>query len=355
MSDLYNQDFINILKRKINNGDFSNKNELINYLQKLSESIIKDPVLIERLKKNGIIINSSDLNGLTTELLTYYDKTKADISSLNLDGVSQVSIDGTDYIKISNPDGTYSVLDDSLSQDNFVQQFQNRQNESYDYQTNDGVKNKEAITKDMKQDKEEANLTSSINLNTRNLTPEERRQFAAIMRASDADAINFVVDPTRNIYINKDTGELFYAYKNKEGKMEVRKAEERTAETFSSDVEYIDDKGKEKMAKIETPNASNFENLDDFELQYIVDNKLDSLTPEQKETIFRIIERRKEIVSQQETLDNKTKQEQQSPKVLTKKNIFINQPYNGYASVFLLSLITLIWELLMIYFIIKIF
>lgn len=335
MSRLYKDIFADIIKEQINAGQFKTKQELVEFIHNFNTMYFNNPALIQRLKEAGVNLKDLDVNKATEELLNYYDRGKTDTTSLNLDGVSQVEIDGTDYIKIKKEDGTHELLDDSMNHDNFVKQFQDRQNASYNYQTNNGVKNRDEIIDDMKKDKEEVKLTSSNNVDTRELTPEERREFAAIMRMNNADEINFVIDPIRNIYINKDTGELFYAHKNKEGKMEVRKAEETTTETIKEDVNTVDDMNNDITVTVEKTVDNEFENLPDSDLQYIVDTRFDSLTPEQKETLLRLIEKRKERAKNQEANENVKENEKQ--KVLT---LDLNKPYNGFTSILYLCLTT---------------
>lgn len=352
MAKLYKEIFADTIKEQINMGQFNTKQELIEFLHNFNTTYFDNPALMQSLKQAGINLKELNVNEVTQELLSYYDKKNVDTTSLNLEGISQVEIDGTDYIKINNGDGTYDLLDDSMNNDNFVKQFEDRQNESYNYQTNNGVKNRNEIIDDMKKDKEEVKLTSSNNVNTRELTPEERREFGAIMRMNDANVINFVVDPVRNIYINKNTGELFYAHKNKEGKMEVRKAEEVTTQTLKQDVEVVDDMENDSKVTVEQPDDGDFENLDDFELQYIVDNRLDTLTPEQKVILFRLIEKRKERKMQ----DNQEKvKEERGPQKVMMMNMF-NKPYNGFTSIIYFSLLTLLFGIGMIlYLVMKIY
>ncbi len=344
MNKLYNNSFAEAIRKKILDGDFKEKEDLIKYLQNINTMVMSDPILMQRLKEEGIILNDDELESISKELLEYYDKTKTDLTSLNLDGVSQFEIGDTDYIKVKNEDGTYDVLDDSINDKNFVEQMKERQNESVSLQTPNGIKNREEIIKDMKEDKKEATLTSSTNVDVRDLTPEERRQFMAVMRMNDADEINFVVDPVRNIYINRDTGETYYVNKNQFNQMEVRKAEEATVETIKQDVSHIDEDEIEQTTAIESPENMDFENLDEYELQFIANNRFDSLTPEQKEIVLQLLERKKEM----KTIDGQAKTNQNQIGGRQYVKTMLNQPYNGFTSIILLSFVTLLSGLIML-------
>lgn len=340
MDKFENNRFSEAIRKKILDGDFKEKEDLMKFLK----VAMSDSFVLQSLKEDNFVLDQDELENISKKLLEYYDKTKTDLTSLNLDGISQFEVGENDYIKVKNEDGTYDVLDDSMNDKTFVEQMQERQNESINLQTADGVKNKNEIIKDMKEDKKEAMLTSSTDVNVRDLTPEERRQFMAVMRMNDADKINFVVDPVRNIYINRDTGETYYVNKNQFNQMEVRKVEEATAQTIKEDVSYIDENGTEKTTVVEKSENSEFENLDEYELQYIVDNRFDSLTPEQKEIIMQILQRKKEMkTNDREKLTNQNKiGGRQYVKTM------FNQPYNGFANIILLSFITLLSGLMML-------
>ena len=346
-----NNKFVDLLKNKVDSGELKTKEEIINYIKKIKEIAYSNQELMQLLKEAGINLDEQDLNKVTTMVLDYYDKTRVNTTSLNLDGISQMTIkdeDGFDdkYIKVENRDGSYTILEDNMNSKDFVTQFNDRQNKSVDLQSNDGVKNREEIVKDMKNDKIEVNLESTNNINTRELTPEERREFAAVMRGKKADEINFVVDTKRNIYIDKDTGETYYTYLNSDNKMEVRKVNEQTSESISNDINGIDNNGVEQKVTVENPQAIDMDSLDDFELQYMLDNKFDSLTPEQKQTLLTLIERKKEMKSTEQTKDlSKEKGYQYVLKMNDPKQ------NNGYLNLIFLSLITLLFGIGFILFI----
>ena len=346
-----NNKFVDLIKSKVTSGELKTKEEIINYIRKIRESAYSSPELMNLLKEAGINLDEQDLNKVTTAVLDYYDRTKADTTSLNLDGVSQMIIKdekGFDdkYIKVENKDGSYTVLEDNMNDKDFVTQFNERQNRSVNLQSNDGVKNKEEIVKDMRKDKLEANLESTNSIDTRELTPEERREFAAVMKGRKADEINFIVDTKRNIYIDKDTGETYYTYLNNDNKMEVRKANEETSETVANDVNSVDKDGVEQQFNVESSQDIDMNNLDDYELQYMLDNKFDSLTPEQRQTLLALIERRKEMKSNENSSNlNKEKGYQYTLKLNDPKK------QNGYLNLIFLSLVTLLFGIGFILFI----
>ncbi len=347
MNKFYDEEFIEDIKSRINNGEFDSKEALAQYLKNIPEMIANNDEMLRRLEDSGVEHNTEDLNEISTKILDYYDKTKADLASLNLDNVTSFKVDDKEYIKVENPDDTYTVLDDNMSKKDFVTQFQDKQNASMDYRTADGVENREEIIKAMQNEKEEAELTSSVGIDRRDLTPQERREFASIMRMQEADVNNFIVDTKRNIYINRDTGETYYTHINSMGQMEVRKADEKGVETISNDVPTVDETGIETSVTVENPAEQVFDQMDDYELEFTLNNRFDSLTDEQKIALKKIIEKRRIALSQQAiqkeqaTLDLKPK-----VKVLTMKDL--NKKYNGFTSIVFICLLTSIYGTLFI-------
>lgn len=333
MSKIYDNTYIRKIQKEIQDGSFAVKDDLINFLTKNRNLVLNNPFLRQELEDSMIKLNTKSLEEMEKYLLDFYDKSKnMDINSLNLDSVSAFTVDGVDYIKISDDDGDVMVLDDSLEDANFVEQFKQRQNNLASVSTLDANKNKQEIIKDMREDKMEAKLSSSLDVNKRELTPEERKQFAAVMNIPNAENINFLVDPVRNIYINKDTGEVYFVRKNEYGQLEVRKANEVTSETQKEEITAIDANSNENTVTTEMAMEPDFEHMDDSDLVYIYETKFDSLTEQQKNKLKEIIENRK--TTQQKNLQNTKSNE----KVFIKKlNDVLHTSYNGFVSIIFLS------------------
>ena len=353
MSKFYDERFKEKIKAKIRKEEFNEKQDLINYIHGLSNDAVNNPEIASKLEKAGVEVNSNDLADIVKEILEYYDRMKTNTASLNLDNVSRIDIENK-YMKVDNGDGSYTIFDDSMTESDFVTQFQDRQNSSFNYQTNDGIKNRESIIEDMKKDKIEVNLESSTQTNIRDLSPEERREFAAVMRLPDSDKINFLVNPERNIYINKDTGETFYTHRTSDGKLEVRSATEKKAETITDTVNSVDELGNEVEVNVESvSDLSQFEELDSYELEIIVNNKLDSLTPEQQAKLKEMLARKK-AEEKAKSLEKEEVKEQaldMKPKTLIKQ---MQTPYNGFLSlIFLCLIVSVISTSILLYIIIS--
>ena len=86
---------------------------------------------------------------------------------------------------------------------------------------------------------------------------------------------------------------------------------------------------------METPVEPKFEELGDSDLEYIYENKLNTLTLEQQEKLKEIIKERKEKQLEQSSLEKNKVSEKQFVKKL---NTALHTPYNGFVSlVFLCS------------------
>lgn len=334
MSKINDNSYVNKIKQEIVSGTFSTKEDLINFLLKNKESVLNDTYFNQELNNSFIKLNEETLKAMEKELLEFYDKTKNnDIASLNLEGVSGFKTnDDQDYIKYVNEDGEILVFDDSLEDDSFVKQFNDRLNDSS--LNGNAEQNKQEIINDMKYDKINVNLYSSQDTNMRDLTQEEKQQFASVLNMPDANKISFLIDPKRNIYINKDTGEVYFVSKNKYGDLEVRKANEVTSETTKQETPIIDDKGQEQQVTVESSAEPNFENMEFSDLEYIYENKLGDFDEKQRQRLTEIVKKRREEMYQQSLTSTK-----KDEKVFVKKlDSALHKPYNGFVSfVFLCS------------------
>lgn len=297
MAKLYENSYIEMVQKKILGNDFTTKDDLIQFLNKIRMSVLQDSFWQQYFHESFITLNEETLNQMNKYLLEYYDKRKNnDLMGLNLEGVSSFAKgdDGQNYIKYQDAAGNIVVMDDSLDDNGFVEQFQERQNELSSAQTNNSDENKKAILEDMQKDKRVVIFASSLNVNTRELTLEERTKFAAAMNISDAGVDNFLVSVEDNLYINKDTGEVYYVKKNSDGKWEVRKANEVDSKTSTEEMEVIDDSGKETTMSYETPEEADYEAMSDSDLEYILETKKEILSLEIYEKIKSILQKRKE-------------------------------------------------------------
>lgn len=336
MSKINDNTYVNKIKKEIMEGTFATKEDLMSFLIKNRQNVLNDPFFNQELNDSFIKLNLETMSTMEKELLEFYDKRKNnDLNSLNLEGVSGFQVDDKDYIKYKDKDGNISVIDNSLSNRNFVQEFQNRQNNLDSNSQMDADKSKEEIMNQITKEKVNVNLSSSNDVNVRDLTVEEKRQFASIMHLPDADNINFLVEPTRNIYINKDTGETYFVNKNQYGELEVHKANEVTSKTEKEESAVINNEGQEQQVTMETPVEPKFEELGDSDLEYIYENKLNTLTLEQQERLKEIIKERREKQLEQSSLEQNKVSEKQFVKKLDNA---LHTPYNGFVSlVFLCS------------------
>lgn len=148
------------LRNDIKNGKYKDKKSLMDDLASVNKYINTHPELLKNMKELDFKDDLVDKNIL--QLLSYFDEVMAP-SPLNLDGITSFEIGDKDYIKFKDENGDVKILDDSHDNRSFVEQFENKQDESRSFQSNDGTQNALEIAKDtLKYEKKEVPLESTV-------------------------------------------------------------------------------------------------------------------------------------------------------------------------------------------------
>ena len=148
------------LRNDIKNGKYKDKKSLMDDLASVNKYINTHPELLKNMKELDFKDDLVDKNIL--QLLSYFDEVMAP-SPLNLDGITSFEIGDKDYIKFKDENGDVKILDDSHDNRSFVEQFENKQDESRSFQSNDGAQNALEIAKDtLKYEKKEVPLESTV-------------------------------------------------------------------------------------------------------------------------------------------------------------------------------------------------
>lgn len=148
------------LRNDIKNGKYKDKKSLMDDLASVNKYINTHPELLKNMKELDFKDDLVDKNIL--QLLSYFDEVMAP-SPLNLDGITSFEIGDKDYIKFKDENGDVKILDDSHDNRSFVEQFENKQDESRSFQSNDGAQNALEIAKDtLKFEKKEVPLESTV-------------------------------------------------------------------------------------------------------------------------------------------------------------------------------------------------
>ena len=148
------------LRNDIKNGKYKDKKSLMDDLASINKYINTHPELLKNMKELDFKDDLVDKNIL--QLLSYFDEVMAP-SPLNLDGITSFEIGDKDYIKFKDENGDVKILDDSHDNRSFVEQFENKQDESRSFQSNDGTQNALEIAKDtLKFEKKEVPLESTV-------------------------------------------------------------------------------------------------------------------------------------------------------------------------------------------------
>ena len=148
------------LRNDIKNGKYKDKKSLMDDLASVNKYINTHPELLKNMKELDFKDDLVDKNIL--QLLSYFDEVMAP-SPLNLEGITSFEIGDKDYIKFKDENGEIKILDDSHDNRSFVEQFENKQDESRSFQSNDGSQNALEIAKDtLKYEKKEVPLESTV-------------------------------------------------------------------------------------------------------------------------------------------------------------------------------------------------
>lgn len=148
------------LRNDIKNGKYKDKKSLMDDLASINKYINTHPELLKNMKELDFKDDLVDKNIL--QLLSYFDEVMAP-SPLNLEGITSFEIGDKDYIKFKDENGDVKILDDSHDNRSFVEQFENKQDESRSFQSNDGAQNALEIAKDtLKFEKKEVPLESTV-------------------------------------------------------------------------------------------------------------------------------------------------------------------------------------------------
>lgn len=148
------------LRNDIKNGKYKDKKSLMDDLASINKYINTHPELLKNMKELDFKDDLVDKNIL--QLLSYFDEVMAP-SPLNLESITSFEIGDKDYIKFKDENGDVKILDDSHDNRSFVEQFENKQDESRSFQSNDGTQNALEIAKDtLKYEKKEVPLESTV-------------------------------------------------------------------------------------------------------------------------------------------------------------------------------------------------
>lgn len=221
------------LKNNIKNGKYKDKKSLMDDVALANRYINTHPELLKNIQELDFKDELVDKNIL--QLLSYFDDVMKN-APLNLEGITTFEIGDKDYIKFKDEDGKVRILDDSHDNRNFVDQFQNRQNESLSFQSGDGKENSLAIANDiLKFQKEEVNMESTVMQN--NLG----NSLINSQPTSSGDTI--LGSAQDKIFYNQDDDQILTIDKNDDG-LAVRKVDE---------AESVDEKTNDDTSKIVYP------------------------------------------------------------------------------------------------------
>jgi len=170
-------------------------------IKTLNKYINTHPELLKNMKLlvgKDEVVKKNMLN-----LLNYFENALKEEPSLDFTNVTSVTVDGKDYIKYKDENGV-KILEDNVSNRNYIEQMELKQKESKIFQTKDSATNTENIIEDMaKFEKKEVELTSvSKNENKNNLESGKKTEYGAMEQYAKSTPFEIIGNKEQGIYYN---------------------------------------------------------------------------------------------------------------------------------------------------------
>lgn len=316
------------LKNAIKNGKYKDKQELITDINSINRYINTHSELLANIKELDFKNNIVDKNIL--QLLTYFDEVMND-TPLDLENVTSFEIEGKGYIKFKDENGKVRILDDNADNRNFKQQFQSRQNESLEFQTDDGKKNTLEIAEDIaKFQKKEVALESTVLNNS----------FPNNWVNESVDANQVLGNEKEKIFYNNDDDQILTISK-KDNQLSLKEVEQTKAENTDEGSKIIYPSYDEVMVTKLLAKGKKTLNIDAFlnsYLSYLTDEQIDYMISNYKLTDYQIT-----MLNEQKAAN--IQKEDKSKKTLEKpKMLVLKKEKAAFIDTLLLSFIVgLVW------------
>ena len=297
-----------------------NKKHLQKYLEEVLHVITYNSEARSFFQEKGLLDKDDSTHKKFYEyFFNFYDRLHG--TELNVSDITTFTVDGVYYIKYRDKDGEYKVIENTQPDKSYIEQIEEKQKSSIYFQIGNSEDNKQAVLNKLTEERREVGLESTVDGPSSAMSQEEREYFETLVNHELFRDKNLIFNAQDNIYIDRDTGETYYVDVNSNGEKEIKKVNE------SYEVN-----GEVKTTNSEIPSNTDYSTLTDGDLYYLLENKSDTMTSAE-------VEKLKEEI-------NKREREQQKSAELSKESkpkqyiLDINKPYNGFASLMTLTLIT---------------
>lgn len=214
------------LKNDIKNGKFKDKIALRDEITNINRYINTHLELLPNLKE--LDFKDEVVNKNIKQLFNYFDDVMKD-APLDFENISSFNVDGKDYIKYKDENGQIRILDDNVSNRNFVEQFKSKQNESLAFQQKDGEANSLEIANDMEKFEK-----TSIELDDLDqLDNKETISSQTMLKYEEKQQDDIVGNADTGIYYNKDEDKILTA-KTEDDKVVINEVKETTVSDTGS-------------------------------------------------------------------------------------------------------------------------
>lgn len=301
-------------------------------LESLKQSVIEVNRYINthpELLKNINELRGKDeiANKTMTSLIAYFDDVLSKQKAIDFDSVTSFEVNGQEYIKHKDPDGNVKILEDN-SKLNFMEQLNNKQGESPNFQTNDDIENTESMIENMEKfEKKDIDFETFDEMNN--------TESRAMAEYADVVGHEIVGDESTGIYYDKEDDKILTPVETnntiKINEVEETKVSENDGQPYVSYPAYDEELVTNILVDGKGSNSFNIEAFINNYLPNLSINQINFILSNYKLDEAMIIKLKEQLNSKQELvpqIDNTATIEKPKTKVLTlpsdKKAAFID-------------------------------
>ena len=327
------------IRDDIRSGKYQDKESLKSDIKDLNKYIQNHNSLLSNIKQ--LDFKDEIVNKTITNLLAYFDEEFAN-APLNLEDINEFKVNGKNYIKYKDENNKIKILDNNVDNRNFVEQFKTKQNESKNFNLEDGKESSLNIAKDMEKFQKKSIELESIDELVNN---EDSNKLSNLTMQKYDENKSMVGNTETGIYYNPNEDQILTTTKedNKMVINEINKVTAKESENSANNQafvmhypEYNEDIVTQYLIVNKSKNIDNFISyyLNSFSLEqidYILDN-------------YSLTQKQQHMLNEQKNLKSELKTEQiqkQNEKPKTKVLIFNSQkePNAAFVDTLLLSFI----------------
>lgn len=319
---------------RINKGEFANEAEFKQFLDNVVRMVDSNQVIKQDFYKFGIYDKEDTAHkNFYNAFMEEYHK-KYPVTNINVDGIRKINVDGTEYLEFEDSEDKTHLIDDTREDKTIVEQVEEKQKESLDYQGLNAEDNKDQVLSAIRDERKEYDLTSTVTANTEVMSQEDKKEHEMI--TSNLKDRELIYNTEAGIYVDKNSGENYNVIETSTGDKKINKIGETTSDAekiVHLDSETYNPTGVEQPVDNEVKEDDEIEDvttLSDADLEILLARK-----EQLKAEYLRRLEAEKE---RRKALNVNVVTEPQLEKTNKVKQLVMT-PYNGFVSFVTLTMI----------------